>query len=179
MDALHLIRTAAEFADTLERDASAAAANQIERAAEGIRLRIAELEARELDVERYREESETVRTDMLATARHEIEEQRLKANHDTKQVILEAEATARRLIEKARHQAAELSDSTRAEVTATLDWSNTRSREILSRAQEGAAQMLASAGLGAEKANETAAAIVASVTDKKPATAERVSDTAS
>lgn len=104
---------------------------------------------------------------MLATARNELEEQRLKANHDSKQVVLEAEATARRLIEKARHQAAELSDSTRAEVTSTLDWANTRSREILSRAQEGATKMLASAGLSPEEANETAEAIVASVTDEK------------
>src|SRR3954447_19559648 len=46
MDALHLIRTAAEFADQLERDAQNAAAVQLARAEEEIRRRNQELQSR-------------------------------------------------------------------------------------------------------------------------------------
>src|SRR5437762_2686894 len=54
MDALHLIRAAAEFADALERDAQNAAAAQLSRTEEEIRRRIHELQTKEADLERYR-----------------------------------------------------------------------------------------------------------------------------
>src|ERR671929_1785857 len=53
MDALHLIRTAAEFADQLERDAQNAAAVQLARAEEEIRRRNQELQSREQELERF------------------------------------------------------------------------------------------------------------------------------
>src|SRR5688572_7528403 len=58
MDALHLIRAAAEFADTLERDAQTASATQLQRTEEEVRARQRELQEREAEIERYRAESE-------------------------------------------------------------------------------------------------------------------------
>src|ERR1700752_2666429 len=44
MDSLHLIRAAAEFADTLERDAQAASASQLQRTEEEVRAKQRELQ---------------------------------------------------------------------------------------------------------------------------------------
>ena len=52
MDALHLIRAAAEFADTLERDAQTASATQLRRTEEEVSRKQHELQEREADVER-------------------------------------------------------------------------------------------------------------------------------
>src|SRR3954453_11185208 len=52
MDALHLIRAAAEFADALERDAQTASAAQMSRAEEGIRRGQRTLQDREGELER-------------------------------------------------------------------------------------------------------------------------------
>src|SRR5919204_3882004 len=57
MDALHLIRSAAEFADTLERDAQNASAAQIAKTEEEVRRRQRDLQSLEGDVQRYRQES--------------------------------------------------------------------------------------------------------------------------
>src|SRR3954463_934962 len=54
MDALHLIRAAAEFADTLELDAANAAWGQLRKTEEEVRRRQRELQEREAEVERYR-----------------------------------------------------------------------------------------------------------------------------
>src|SRR5207253_3920442 len=70
MDALHLIRGAAEFADALERDAQNAAAAQLQRTEEEVRRRQQELQAREADVDRYRQDSERQRADVLNAARN-------------------------------------------------------------------------------------------------------------
>src|ERR1700745_2531331 len=51
MDALHLIRAAAEFADTIERDAQNASASQLGKTEEEVRRRQTELQQREADVE--------------------------------------------------------------------------------------------------------------------------------
>src|SRR5438105_7943099 len=53
MDALHLIRAAAEFADTIERDAQTASAAQLSRTEEEVRRKQTELQEREAEVERY------------------------------------------------------------------------------------------------------------------------------
>ena len=53
MDALHLIRSAAEFADALERDAQTASTTQLSRAEEEIRTRQQEMAARTVEVERF------------------------------------------------------------------------------------------------------------------------------
>ena len=54
MDSLHLIRAAAEFADTLERDAQTASATQLQRTEEEVRKKQNELQEREAEIERYR-----------------------------------------------------------------------------------------------------------------------------
>src|SRR5437868_3827736 len=69
MDALHLIRAAAEFADTIERDAQNASASQLARTEEEVSRRQRQLQEREATVERYRQESERERTEMLTAAR--------------------------------------------------------------------------------------------------------------
>src|SRR5918911_2220241 len=56
MDALHLIRAAAEMADTIERDAQNASATQLRRTEEEVARRQRELQDREQEVERYRSE---------------------------------------------------------------------------------------------------------------------------
>src|SRR5882672_9527137 len=71
MDALHLIRAAADFADTLERDAQNASASQLGKTEEEVRRRQVDLQAREADIERYRLESERQRAEMLNAARNE------------------------------------------------------------------------------------------------------------
>src|SRR5213593_1303659 len=57
MDALHMIRAAAEMADTIERDAQTASATLLRRTEEEVTKRQHELQAREAEVERYRTES--------------------------------------------------------------------------------------------------------------------------
>src|SRR3981081_4561448 len=70
MDALHLIRAAAEFADTIERDAQNASASQLGKTEEEVSRRQRDLQDREAEVERYRQESERQRAEMLNAARH-------------------------------------------------------------------------------------------------------------
>src|SRR5262245_35946022 len=64
MDALHLIRAAAEFADALERDAQRASAAQLQRTEEEIRRRQQDQQQSEADIERYRADSERQRADV-------------------------------------------------------------------------------------------------------------------
>src|SRR5689334_21874476 len=54
MDALHLIRSASEFADVLEQDAQAASAAQLSRTEEEVRRRQRDIQAAEADLERKR-----------------------------------------------------------------------------------------------------------------------------
>ena len=74
MDALHLIRAAAEFADTIERDAQNASAAQLGRTEEEVRRRQRELQERQAEIERFREESERQRNDVLNAAKSEARE---------------------------------------------------------------------------------------------------------
>src|SRR2546425_13341775 len=74
MDALHLIRAAAEFADTIERDAQTASATQLGRTEEEVTRRQRELQQREAEIERYRQESERQRAEILNNARNEARE---------------------------------------------------------------------------------------------------------
>src|SRR5919198_4985437 len=74
MDALHLIRAAAEMADTIERDAQQASASQLRRTEEEVTRRQRELQEREAEIDRYRGESERQRAEMLNAARNEARE---------------------------------------------------------------------------------------------------------
>src|SRR5205823_1260225 len=71
MDALHLIRAAAEMADTVERDAQTASASQLRRTEEEVTRRQRELQEREAQVESYRGESERQRAEMINAAKAE------------------------------------------------------------------------------------------------------------
>src|SRR5881394_1278062 len=74
MDALHMIRAAAEMADTIERDAQTASAAQFRKTEEEVSRRQRELQEGEHEVERFRQESERQRAEMLSAARNEVRE---------------------------------------------------------------------------------------------------------
>jgi hypothetical protein len=148
MDALHLIRAAAEFADTLERDAQTASATQLQRTEEEVRAKQRELQEREAEIERYRTESERQRAEIVNAAKSEARELLAKANADATSELREAETRGTRLLEQSRHQATELTNSARAEVEQTLEWARAQATAVMARAQKGAEQLLAAAGLG-------------------------------
>lgn len=162
MDALHLIRAAAEFADQIERDAQRAASAQIGRTEEEVRRKQTELQAREAEVERYRLESERQRADLLNAARAETRDLLANANRDATQELREAEARGSRLLEQSRHQATELTNAARAEVEQTLEWARAQASTIIARAQQGTEQLLAAAGLAPEHQLRVVDAIVRS-----------------
>src|SRR3989475_1220357 len=160
MDALHMIRAAAEFADTIERDAQNASAAQLGRTEEEVRKRQTDLQDREAEVERYRQESERQRAEMLNAARNELRELLAKSHADATAELREAEARGNRLLEQSRHQATELTNAARAEVEQTLEWARAQAGAVLARAQHGAEQLLTAAGLGADAIAEVSEAIV-------------------
>src|SRR2546421_1517814 len=160
MDALHLIRAAAEFADTIERDAQNASAAQLGKTEEEVRRRQNDLQDREGEVERFRQESERQRNEMLNAARNESRELLAKAHADATRELQEAEAKGNRLLEQSRHQATELTNAARAEVEQTLEWARAQGGAILARAQHGAEQLLAAAGLGQDAIARVAQSIV-------------------
>ena len=160
MDALHMIRAAADMADTIERDAQTASAAQVRRTEEEVSRRQRELQEREHEVERFRQESERQRAEILNAARNEAREAQAEAQRHSTAEIREAEARANRLLEQARHQATELTNSARAEVEQTLEWARAQASAVMARAQEGAEQLLAAAGLGDEAIAGVASKIV-------------------
>ena len=83
MDALHLVRAAAEFADTIERDALDAASKQVARAEQEIREKQMELQQQEAEIARIRQETERQRTEILSASRKESREILTKANRDS------------------------------------------------------------------------------------------------
>jgi hypothetical protein len=160
MDALHLIREAAEFADVLERDAQRASAAQLARTEQEVRGKQTVLSRRESEIESFRQESERQRAEIVNAARNESRQLLADANRQATQELREAEARGARLLEQARHQATELTNSARAEVEQTLEWARAQSAAIMSRAQQGAEQFLAAAGLGEEALSDVSDAIV-------------------
>jgi hypothetical protein len=159
MDALHVIRAAAEFADVIERDAQKASAAQLQRTEAEITRGQRDLQDEERRA--FREESERMRDEILKNAKNEARELLGTANRDATAEVREAEARGARLLEQARHQATELTNAVRAEVDQTLEWSRAEAAAILARAQEGAEQLLTAAGLGSDKLTATSDAIVA------------------
>ena len=170
MDALHLIRSAAEFADTLEADAQRASEAQLSKTEEEVRRRRREQQDREAEVERYRQESERQRAEVLNAARNEARELLANSNRDATQELREAEAKGNRLLEQSRHQATELTNATRAEVEQTLEWARAQAAAILTRAQTGTEQLLAAAGLGEQDIKRVADAIVEAAKESFEAT---------
>ena len=170
MDALHLIRGAAEFADMLERDAQTASAAQLGRTEEEVRRRQNELQQREAEIERYRQESERQRAEIINAAKGEAREMTTSANRDATRELSEAEAKGARLLEQSRHQATELTNAARAEVEQTLEWARAQAGVILARAQQGAEQLLRAAGLGENALAEVSQAIISAAEQSMEAT---------
>jgi len=162
MDALHMIRAAAEMADTIERDAQTASAAQLRRTEEEVVRRQRDIQERQGDVDRYRQESERQRAEMMNAAKSESRQTLQEAQQQAAQEIAEAESRAARLLEQARHQATELTNSVRAEVEQTLEWARAQAAVIIGRAQEGAEQLLSAAGLGDEAIDRVTQTIVSS-----------------
>jgi F0F1-type ATP synthase membrane subunit b/b' len=160
MDALHLIREAAEFADVLERDAQRASAAQLGKTEQEVRRRHGELGRRETEIERFRQESERQRAEIVNAARNEARQLIADANRQATQELREAEARGAKLLEQSRHQATELTNSARAEVEQTLEWARAQAHAIMTRAQQGAEQLLSAAGLGDEAMSGVSDAIV-------------------
>jgi cell division septum initiation protein DivIVA len=148
MDALHLVRAAAEFADTLEKDAQDAAARVIRRAESDIADKQREFQKEKLQIAKHGRDAEQKRTELLAEAEKEARETKDKAERDARQQLKDAEARATHLLEQARHQATELTNSARAEIDQSLEWARVQGGDIVRRAQEGAEQLLGAAGLG-------------------------------
>jgi len=166
MDALHLIREAAEFADVLERDAQRASAAQFARTEQDVRRKQTELAKRESEITGFRQESERQRAEIVNAARNEARQLLADANRQATQELREAEARGARLLEQARHQATELTNSARAEVEQTLEWARAQATAIMTRAQQGAEQLLSAAGLGDDAISDVSQAIVSSVTQE-------------
>jgi hypothetical protein len=160
MDALHIVRAAAEFADTIERDAQEAAVKQIGLAEQEIREKQMELQQQEAEIARIRQETERQRTEILSASRKESREILTKSNRDATAELREAEARGNRLTEQSRHQATELTNSARAEVEQTLDWARAQAELIVQRARMGAEQLLSAAGHGDAAIHEAVDAIV-------------------
>jgi F0F1-type ATP synthase membrane subunit b/b' len=160
MDALHIVRAAAEFADTIERDAQDAAAKQVGLAEQEIREKQMELQQQEAEIARIRQETERQRTEILSASRKESREILTKANRDATAELREAEARGSRLTEQSRHQATELTNSAGAEVEQTLEWARAQAELIVQRARMGAEQLLAAAGHGDAAIHEAVDAIV-------------------
>jgi len=160
MDALHLIRAAAEMADTIERDAQTASAAQLRRTEEEVSRKQSELQEDAGQVDAYRNDSERQRAEMLNAAKAESRQTIQEAQQKAAQEIKEAEARASRLLEQSRHQATELTNSARAEVEQTLEWARSQAAAIIRRAQEGAEQLLGAAGLGEAEISRVAQTIV-------------------
>jgi F0F1-type ATP synthase membrane subunit b/b' len=160
MDALHMIREAAEFADVLERDAQRASAAQLGKTEQEVRRRQSELGRRETEIERFRQESERQRAEIVNAARNEARQLLADANRQATQELREAEARGSKLLEQSRHQATELTNSARAEIEQTLEWARGQANAIMTRAQQGAEQLLSAAGLGDEAISGVSDAIV-------------------
>ena len=160
MDALHLIREAAEFADVLERDAQRASAAQLSRTEQEVRRRQTDLAKREGEIDSFRQESERQRAEIVNAARNEARQLLADANRQATQELREAEARGARLLEQARHQATELTNSARAEVEQTLEWARAQASAIMTRAQQGAEQYLSAAGLGEDAISGVSEAII-------------------
>ena len=160
MDALHLIREAAEFADVLENDAQRAAAAQLGKTEQEVRRRQSELTRRDTEIDRFRQESERQRAEIVTAARNEARQLLADANRQATQELREAEARGTRLLEQSRHQASELTNSARAEVEQTLEWARAQATAIMTRAQQGAEQFLSAAGLGDDAISGVSEAIV-------------------
>jgi len=172
MDALHLVRAAAEFADSLEKDAQDAAARVIRKAESEIADKQREFQKEKQQIERQGRDAEQKRSELLAEAEKEARETRDKAQRDASQQLKDAEARGTRLQEQARHQATELTNNARAEIDQSLEWARAQGADIVRRAREGAEQLLGAAGLGGAALDQVVKSIVGDSAEPDKATSK-------
>ena len=98
MDALHLIRAAAEFADVLERDAQSASASQLQRTEEEVRAKQRELREAETRGNRLLEQSRHQATELTNSARAEVEQTLEWARAQATAVMARAQKGAEQLL---------------------------------------------------------------------------------
>src|SRR5919106_534995 len=104
MDALHIVRAAAEFADTIERDAQEAAAKQVGRAEQEIREKQMELQQQEAEIARIRQETERHHaTELTNSARAEVEQTLEWARAQADVIVQRARMGAEQLLSAAGH----------------------------------------------------------------------------
>jgi len=179
MDALHLVRAAAEFADTLEKDAQDAAARVIRKAESEIADKQREFQKEALQIEKHGRDAEQKRTELLAEAEKEARETRDKAQRDSRRQLKDAEARGARLLEQARHQATELTNNARAEIDQSLEWARVQGKDIVHRAREGAEQLLGAAGLGGAALDHVVTAIAGEQAEGEKGTSDKSSSSES
>ena len=126
-----------------------------------MRAKQRELQEREAEIDRYRNESERQRAEILTAAKSEARDLLSKAHADATRELRDAETSGNRLLEQSRHQATELTNSARAEVEQTLEWARAQAGAVMARAQKGAEQFLTAAGLGEPAVSKVVESILA------------------
>jgi len=159
MNAMRILRAAAEFADTIEREAEKAASSRLAQIDIDVEQRQRDVVEAETRVKAVRDEFVTNRDELLRRARDEANQLLEKARSDASAAVRAAEAHANELRETARRDAEELTRSVQGDVEETLDWARAEASAILARVQEVSRQLLRAAALGPERVEEVAAAI--------------------
>jgi hypothetical protein len=166
LEALKLIRAAAEFADVLERDAQEVAARQMAQVHRELDQREAELRTRESALLAQKDELERRRSEILAAAERQADEIVAAAQRAAVEARHEAELAKLRVLEEARGHIGELTAATRAEVERTLEWSRAQAEGIVNRARSVAEQLLSASLRGQHHVVQVVDAIVRSTEDQ-------------
>jgi F0F1-type ATP synthase membrane subunit b/b' len=156
---LELVRAAVELADRVESQARDAAAEQLRRADDESSRRRGEIEARELEFERVRQDLER-QHQQAAEATHAAQAFLESAQQEAAQTLEQARAEAAQTLEHARAEAASLLEEARAEANHHQQAAEAThaAQALLERAQHEAAQTLEHARAEAARLLEEARA---------------------
>jgi hypothetical protein len=167
---LELVRAAVELADRVESQARDAAAEQLRRADDESSRRRGEIEARELEFERVRQDLER-QHQQAAEATHTAQAFLESAQQEAVQTLEQARAEAASVLEQARAEAANVLEQARVEAANVLEETRVQANQhqqaaeathaaqaLLERAQHEAAQTLEHARAEAERVLEQARA---------------------
>ena len=167
---LELVRAAVELADRVESQARDAAAEQLRRADDESSRRRGEIEARELEFERVRQDLER-QHQQAAEATHAAQVFLESAQQEAAQTLEQARAEAASVLEPARAEAASVLEQARAEAANVLEEARAQANHhqqaaeathaaqaLLERAQHEAAQTLEQARAEAARVLEEARA---------------------
>jgi cell division septum initiation protein DivIVA len=156
---LELVRAAVELADRVESQARDAAAEQLRRADDESSRRRGEIEARELEFERVRQDLER-QHQQAAEATHAAQVFLESAQQEAAQTLEQARAEAASVLEQARAEAANVLDEARAQANHHQQAAEAThaAQALLERAQHEAAQTLEQARAEAARVLEEARA---------------------